>query len=180
MVNGHPLFYIEDRHFTESVEETFGLFTYELGEEVRKVTPDFPQDYLAVGDNWFQVTHLNPVYIDSEDKLFNMENGDVYAVFRMMSRLCRESKLDQKVEVDDPVKDLIEDTERDIISGFHDEERILTKLAVFDYTSVGFPVFSNESDVFVLGRKVPWGRILKLNFYPPVIYHVTNLNFKSG
>lgn len=172
---GKPKFYLEERETWHEVEQHYGLFVFRLGEIIRPTVKDFPEDYILVGDNWFQEVRLNPPYWEEEDARYDLPDGRVVLITQLYERLCLGEDNEEAI-LNNPVLDLLDAAEARARLESKDT-RSLRMLAVFDFTSEGFGVFPDPQLTEVY-EELAWGRVITYQNRKPFIYHITHPTFK--
>lgn len=182
-INGRPLFWVETKGWTleesEELSQLYGLHALKL---VRKIYPevtDFPLDILSVGDNWYQLTRFNPPYTEEGVTLYDLPHEPMFAVWPVRRREFSSNRDGSVFLLDSPVESFLVRTQTEVVTGKIRNGRILEKLGVIDFTSIGFPVFPDPDELTVMPFSYPWGKRLRIKGYSTNIYHITDLKLSG-
>jgi len=175
LAGGKPKFYLEARETWYQIEQHYGFFVFRLGEIIRPTVKDFPEDYLVVGDNWYQEVRLNPPYWEEEDARYDLPDGRVLLITPISERLCLGEDNEEAI-LNNPVLDLLDTAE--VRARFESKDlRVLRMMAVFDFTSEGYGVFSDPEQIEVC-EEFAWGKVITYQDRKPFIYHIAHPTFK--
>jgi hypothetical protein len=81
--------------------------------------------------------------------------------------------------IDNPVEGLLYRTQMQVMEGKTNDERIVEKLGVIDFTSIGFPVFPNPEILTWMPFDYSWGRRLFMTGYPTEISYITDIKLQG-
>jgi hypothetical protein len=182
-INGRPLFWVDTKGWTlaetEKLSRLYGVHALKLFGQIYAQTRDFPLDILSVGDNWCQLNSLNPPESEEGARLYSSSGGYKYAIWPIRKREFKSNGDGSLFILDSPVEDLLYGTELQIRKGKRNDERIIQKLGVIDFTSIAFPVFPNPENLEIMPFPYSWGRRLFMTGYATEISYVTDIRLQG-